>query len=92
VILGADAAAGLLTWERPDEVRDRATIVAVERPGVTAAAPLPGWRWARVSVPGLEVSSTEVRRRAVEGRPLDFLVPPEVVALIEARRLYRDEP
>ncbi|MGQ0830057.1 MAG: nicotinate-nucleotide adenylyltransferase [Microthrixaceae bacterium] len=89
VILGADAAAGLPTWERPGDVRERATIVEVERPGVTAAPPLPGWRWERVSVPGLEVSSTEVRRRAVEGRPLDFLVPAGVIAIIEARRLYR---
>src|SRR5688572_6330526 len=31
VILGADAAAGVLTWERWEEVRDQATVVAVER-------------------------------------------------------------
>ena len=38
VILGADAAAGLLTWERSDEVRELATIVVVERPGARPAA------------------------------------------------------
>lgn len=92
VILGADAAAGVTTWERADEVRDLATIVAVERPGVVAASPLPGWRWARVEVPGLDVSSTDLRRRVQDGRPLDYLVPRAVADCIDARGLYRETP
>jgi nicotinate-nucleotide adenylyltransferase len=90
VILGADAATGLPTWERADEVRAAATIVAVERPGTPPAAPLPGWRWARVEVPSLEVSSTDLRDRVRDGRPLDYLVTHEVVDCIEARGLYRE--
>ena len=89
VILGADAAAGLDTWERADEVRALATIVVVERPGAKEAEPLPGWRWERVEVPRLEVSSTDLRQRVVDGRPLDYLVTHEVVDCIEARGLYR---
>jgi nicotinate-nucleotide adenylyltransferase len=89
VILGADAAAGLETWERSAEVRDLATIVVVERPGAKDAEPLPGWRWARVEVPRLEVSSTDLRQRVVDGRPLDYLVTHEVVACIQERGLYR---
>jgi nicotinate-nucleotide adenylyltransferase len=88
VILGADAAVGLPTWERADEVRELATIVALERPGSPPAEPLPGWRWQRVQVPSLEVSSTELRARAEIGRPLDFLVPAPVVECIRARGLY----
>ena len=34
VIVGSDAAAGLPTWERIDEVRARSVIVVVDRPGV----------------------------------------------------------
>lgn len=89
VILGADAAAGLLTWERADEVRDLATIVAVQRPGVAEVAPLEGWRWARVDVPGLDVSSTDLRRRVRDGRPLRYLVADAVIDCIVARGLYR---
>jgi nicotinate-nucleotide adenylyltransferase len=92
VILGADAAAGLPTWERADEVCAAATIVAVERPGTPPATPLPGWRWARVEVPSLEVSSTDLRDRVRDGRPLDYLVTHEVVDCIEARGLYREAP
>jgi nicotinate-nucleotide adenylyltransferase len=91
VILGADAAAGLLTWERHAEVRDRATIVVVERPGAVTVPALDGWRWQRVEVPRLEVSSTDLRARAVDGRPLDYLVTHEVVDWIEAHGLYRGE-
>lgn len=92
VVLGSDAAAGLRTWERYEEVRDRATVVVVDRPGNDPVPPLPGWRWEHLEVPLLEVSSTELRARAEEGRPLDFLVPSAVVACIEARGLYRRPP
>ncbi|MGQ0434954.1 MAG: nicotinate-nucleotide adenylyltransferase [Microthrixaceae bacterium] len=89
VILGADAAAGLLTWERAEEVRDLATIVVVDRPGMPTVTPLPGWRWEQVRVPGLEVSSTELRHRVRDGRPLDYLVPRAVIECIAASGLYR---
>lgn len=92
VILGADAAAGLDTWERSEDVRARTTIVVVERPGAQDVEPLPGWRWERVEVPRLEVSSTDLRQRVVDGRPLDYLVTHEVVDCIEARGLYRAAP
>lgn len=89
VILGSDAAAGLLTWERVDEVRNRATIVVVDRPGSPVTPALSGWRWERVEVPSLDVSSTELRARVEQGRPLDYLVTHEVVDCIEQRGLYR---
>jgi nicotinate-nucleotide adenylyltransferase len=91
VILGADAAAGILTWERWEEVRDQATIVVVDRPGATGTDPPPGWRWRRVEVPSVEVSSTDLRARAVDGRPLDYLVTREVADWIEAHGLYRED-
>jgi nicotinate-nucleotide adenylyltransferase len=90
VVLGSDAAAGLPTWERADEVRSLATIVVVERPGTRGAEPPPGWSWERIEVPRLEVSSTDLRARVADGRPLDYLLTPEVIATIEARGLYRE--
>ncbi len=91
VILGADAASGLPSWERVDEVREQATVVVVERPGARRATPPPGgWRWVEVEVPHLEVSSTDLRQRVVDGRPLDYLVTHEVVDCIEELGLYRE--
>jgi nicotinate-nucleotide adenylyltransferase len=56
---------------------------------VPAEAPQ-GWRWLHVEVPRVEVSSTDLRARAVDGRPLDYLVTHEVVDWIEANHLYRE--
>lgn len=89
LVLGADAAAGLASWERSEEVRAGASVVVVDRPGSRAASAPPGWRWTRVEVPRLEVSSTELRDRAADGRPLDFLLTPAVIACIRDRHLYR---
>lgn len=90
VILGSDAAVGLPGWERADEVRVLSTIVVVERPGSGEGLPPPGWSWVRVEVPRLEVSSTDLRARVIDGRPLDYLLSPAVIKTIERRGLYRE--
>lgn len=92
LLLGADAAAGLSTWERVDEVRALATLVVVDRPGVGPVTVLDGWRWEHVEVPRLDVSSTELRARVHDGRPLDYLLPEDVISCVRERRLYRDDP
>jgi nicotinate-nucleotide adenylyltransferase len=86
-VLGEDAAAALATWERYREVVERSTLVVVERPGMRVEL-LSDIDWVRVEVPHLEVSSTDLRARVVDGRPLDFLLTPEVIALIRKRELY----
>ncbi|HWH34410.1 MAG TPA: nicotinate-nucleotide adenylyltransferase [Acidimicrobiales bacterium] len=88
LLLGSDAAALIPTWERADEVRDLATLVVVTRPGAGADAPPAGWEHRLVEVPRLEVSSTDLRARVADGRPLDWLVSPPVVHVIRRRGLY----
>jgi nicotinate-nucleotide adenylyltransferase len=90
VILGSDAAVALPGWERADEVRALSTIVVVERPGSGEGLPPPGWSWVRVEVPRLEVSSTDLRARVIDGRPLDYLLSRAVIDTIERRGLYRE--
>lgn len=89
LVLGSDAAAGLPTWERAEEVRALATVVVVARPGTGDGRPPEGWQWERVEVPRLEVSSTDLRARVRDGRPLDYLLTPAVINSIRTRRLYR---
>jgi nicotinate-nucleotide adenylyltransferase len=88
VVVGSDAAAGLPTWERADEVRDQAVVVVVGRPGSEGEVELPGWRVERVRMPLLEISSSDVRARFADGRPVDFLVTEPVIDCIRARGLY----
>ena len=91
LILGADTVANMGTWRRLDETRELATIVVVERGGdVHAEPPGAGWSIERVSVPRLDVSSTEVRRRIAAGLPIDGLVPSAVVRAIHERGLYAE--
>jgi nicotinate-nucleotide adenylyltransferase len=88
-IVGDDAAAGLTTWARYEEVIARSRMVVVDRPGEPVK--LPGdIEWIHVEVPRLEVSSTDLRARFTDGRPLDYLVPEAVLDVIAERKLYRD--
>jgi nicotinate-nucleotide adenylyltransferase len=88
VILGSDAAAGLPTWERAEEVRRLATLVVVTRPGTEGEGPPVGWECVRVEVPRLEVSSTDLRARFSDGRPLDYLITDPVISVIRRLGLY----
>jgi len=40
-------------------------------------------------MPRIDVSSSDVRRRVAEGRPIRYLVPDAVAEAIEERGLYR---
>lgn len=88
LVIGADVAATLHTWERVDEVRDRCRLAVVNRPGAPAPAVPAGWRADVVEIPALEVSSTDLRARVAEGRPLDYLIPEAAVHELRRRGLY----
>ena len=88
LLLGADAVANMHTWRRLDETRHLCTLAVVTRAGERADAPGPGWRVEHVTIPRLDVSSTDLRARLARGRPIDGLVPPAVVREIRARHLY----
>ena len=87
-IVGADVADDLATWERADRIAELATLVVVNRPGAPPARTLPGWKVEEVVIPALEVSSTDLRSRAADGRPLDYLVPDAAIHCIRRRNLY----
>lgn len=89
-VVGADVADVLSTWERSDRLAELATLVVVNRPGASRTVALEGWKVVEVEVPALEVSSTDLRARAADGRPLDYLVPEEAVRCIRTRGLYAE--
>lgn len=90
LVVGWDVADQLATWERHDEVQRLATLVVVNRPGSGRPRFLEeqGWRVTDVTIPNLEISSTDLRARAVDGRPFDYLVPEAAVHVLRARGLY----
>ena len=93
-ITGADAMREIFEWKDPDGVLSLAHFIAATRPGYDLArfeakdAP----RHPNVSVmhiPALAISSTDVRERVHEGRPIRYLVPEGVKSYVEKAALYR---
>lgn len=91
-ISGADAIAQILAWKQVDEIWGLAHFVAVTRPGHNLELPeVPAGTISTLEVPALAISSTDVRRRAVAGKPIWYLVPDGVVQYIAKYNLYRGE-
>jgi nicotinate-nucleotide adenylyltransferase len=88
LVVGWDVADGLTSWDRWEAIQQLATLVVVNRPGAGRPSGLDGWRVEAVTVPALDISSTDLRARAADGRPLDYLVPEAAVHCLRARGLY----
>jgi nicotinate-nucleotide adenylyltransferase len=95
LILGGDQAAALPAWHEPERVLELAQVAAVERVDWardTIMRSLTGLAGAErlrfVDMPLIEISSSDLRRRAAAGLPLRYLVPDRVADLIAERGLY----
>jgi nicotinate-nucleotide adenylyltransferase len=88
LILGADVAARIDTWDRVEQLRDAVTLAVVGREDVPAATPPDGWHAVPVPMPRIDVSSTGLRRRIAEGAPVEFLIPMPAVRVLRAHDLY----
>jgi nicotinate-nucleotide adenylyltransferase len=97
-VIGADQFCDLPAWQEPDAVLGLTRIAVATRPGfpperldsVLHALRQPE-RVLFFDIEPNPAASTEIRRLAAAGSPLDGLVPPAVAALIAARGLYRGD-
>jgi nicotinate-nucleotide adenylyltransferase len=95
-VMGADAAVGLESWRNPERVVELASLAVARRAGVsdadvaavTRSLGCEG-RATMLEMPQFGVSSSVVRERAKQGRPLRYLVPDAVASFIEERGIYR---
>jgi nicotinate-nucleotide adenylyltransferase len=95
LILGGDQASTLATWHEPEEVLALATVAVVERItwsrhaiGIKLGRLAGGRRIRYLEMPIIQISSSAIRRRAAEGKPIRYLVPDKVAAYIESNGLY----
>jgi len=90
-LVGADVLASFARWREPARVLELATLVVLQR--VDAATQLPeGLNAAamkHVATRRVDVSSTEVRERARQGRSIRGFVTDNVAAYIASNGLYR---
>jgi len=90
LLLGDDALADLPHWKEPGELEKLATIAVAPRSGeLPKDLPLDENALEQVDMPAMDVSSTDLREKARNGRSLRYLVPDGVIELIESNRLYR---
>jgi nicotinate-nucleotide adenylyltransferase len=95
-VMGADAAVGLESWREPARVVELANLAVARREGVSEAEVAATMRSlgcedgvTMLEMPQFGVSSSAVRERAKQGRPLRYLVPDPVAEMIEAKGIYR---
>jgi nicotinate-nucleotide adenylyltransferase len=93
-ITGADAMLEILHWKDTEEVLSEAHFIAATRPGFDLArfekeAPTSHPKVSVMDIPALAISSTDIRRRVFEGKPIRYLVPEGVQTYIEKTGLYR---
>lgn len=86
-IIGSDLLPTLYTWKRINEILKIVSFVSVNRPGFRE-------RKSRIKVksiyvPGLQTSSSFVRKRITSGKTVKYLVPKEVLRYINKKKLYR---
>ena len=91
LIVGADAVLNLSTWKKLDRLKELVEVIAVTRPGSDLASFAQSDDIPTVHVremPGIAISATDIRDRVRQGKPIDFLVPPEVARYIRQNGLY----
>jgi nicotinate-nucleotide adenylyltransferase len=95
-IVGGDMAHSLPSWREPSAILELAEFGVAEREELRRAdiaRALGGLDTSRVrffDMPRLDLSSTEIRRRARAGRALRYIVPEPVAAYIHREGLYKE--
>jgi nicotinate-nucleotide adenylyltransferase len=98
-LVGADEFADFRTWKDPDEILEHVRLGVATRPGypherldpVLAGLRRPE-RVDLFEIPAVDVSSTEIRRLASRGEPIEALVPPAVARLVVEGGVYDELP
>ncbi len=89
-IIGCDNLTEIQTWKTPEKIFELAKVVSVNRPGYDIApqkVELPG-KVINVTLPGVHLSSTDIRRYLKEGISCRYLLPPGVEDYIIEHKLY----
>lgn len=90
LLVGADALASMTSWKEFEKIFSLAHVVGLTRPGhLVSTEHLPQGGVTLLTVPAIEISSTDCRDRLRYGRPVRFMVTSPVFDYITAHQLYR---
>jgi nicotinate-nucleotide adenylyltransferase len=88
-LLGAEMGRDFASWRDPGVIARLATLVVMARDGDSVAEG--AFPVLSAAVTRVDVSATEVRRRAAAGEPIRYLVTEPVRQIIERENLYRSD-
>jgi nicotinate-nucleotide adenylyltransferase len=89
LIIGADNLAQMPAWHDPQGILELCTVVAgSRRSGLPLADSALADRLLLIDTPLIELSSTQIRQRLAQGRPIRYMVPEPVEAYIRRKGLY----
>jgi nicotinate-nucleotide adenylyltransferase len=88
LVVGADLVPELGSWERAGDLAGLVTLAVVSRPTTPRPVVPPGWDVVWVDGPQVDVSSSAVRAAVAQGRPIEGMVPPDVIHCMTRRGLY----
>lgn len=100
-ITGADAILEILTWKDYRELLSISSFIAATRPGyclsklkdsIGEVCPEALLSIHVLEIPAVAISSTLIRQRVAEGKPIKYLTPESVTQYIIKNGLYRDNP
>ncbi len=89
LILGMDALEDLPGWREPEFILGQAHLLAVPRPGSGLLAPALDGHYDMLDFDEIDLSSTEVRQRIMNGERLGPLLPEPVRRYIEEHGIYQ---
>lgn len=98
-LLGSDSLDDLTTWHEPQRICRAATLAVVHRAGtaepdlerlrtIATPAQIERFRQCLVTMPLIELSSTDIRQRVASGKSIRYRTPRAVEKYIETHRLY----
>jgi len=85
-IIGEDSFAKLDTWKHIDNIVKLADFVVVNRPGINVEDSKIKVR--TIEMPGLDISSSSVRRCLRLGKTVKYFLPEKVLEYIKRKKLY----
>lgn len=95
-IIGGDTVPDIVSWKSPEELMKLAYFVVGGRPGYTYEGMNQTFyqryieRIVFLEMPGVGISSTEIRQRVRKGKTIQYQLPPAVEAFIHEHHLYRE--
>lgn len=85
-IIGSDNLAELDHWKEIDRILEIASFIVVNRPGFEDVKS--SVRHHSLTMPGMDISSSYLRRGVVAGKSIKYLVPEKVFRYIEKHNLF----